>query len=387
MGFSRLQAELDARHEAALLRRRRVIEPVDGRTVKLDGRAYLNFSGNDYLGLAHSDELKAVAVQAAERVGAGSSASPLVTGFTVEHARLEAFLCERLGYRRALLFNAGFSANHSLIHTLMKDGGTILADRLSHASMLDGATHTKARLMRFRHNDSEHLAQLMTKAKGDTLVISEGVFSMDGDRAPLAELAQTATANNSLLMLDDAHGFGISGETGFGSVAASGLDATQVPLLMATFGKAVGTSGAFVACDELLFEYLLNFARDYIYSTAMSPLMAAVTLGALQLMEHQSWRRDRLNNNIALFRHLAQRAGLPLSESQTAIQPIILGDAAKTLAMSQKLERDGVMAVAIRPPTVPVDSARIRITLSAAHQDQDIQQLVTLMEQAFAKPD
>lgn len=374
MAFEFIASELAARRAASLLRQRQIIEQVDGRTLLVDGQPYLNFSSNDYLGMAHSDDLKLAAVQAAPDWAAGSGASPLVTGHSQAHAKLEAYLAEHLGRDRVLLFNSGFAANQALIQTLMSHGGHILADKLSHASMLDGALASKAKLQRFRHNDMRHLAGLLASAAGDKLVISEGVFSMDGDAAPLLEISALCRQHQAMLYIDDAHGFGVNGHLGLG--AGSMLEPAQLPLLMATFGKAIGTSGAFLAVPEDIHAYLVNFARHYIYSTAMSPLLAAITLTSLKLLQKQPWRREKLKENIQLFREKARQLALPLMDSQTAIQPLLIGDAQQSLTLCQKLKAKGIWVTAIRPPTVPQGSARLRVTICASHTKADITALL-----------
>lgn len=384
MSFAFVAADLTARRAAGLYRHRHLVEEAEPGRLRLDGRWYLNFSSNDYLGLAYSPELQSVAESCARQHPSGSGASPLVTGHLQAHTQLEDYLAQQLGRDRVLLFSSGFAANQAVIQTLMRHGGRILADKLSHASMLDAAQHGPARLQRFRHNDAGHLGQLLDKTKDDCLVMTEGVFSMDGDQAPLAKMVTRVNDAGALMLLDDAHGFGVLGNTGLGTVQAMGLDQSRVPLLMATFGKAVGTSGAFVALNETLYEYLLNFGRHYIYSTAISPLMAALTLKSLQLIETQGWRRQRLQDNIQLFRRLANQAGLPLMESQTAIQPLLVGSVTRTVQLAEYARQQGVWLTAIRPPTVPPGSSRLRITVTAAHEQAQIKALVKVLAGGYA---
>lgn len=381
MAFEFIAAELARRQEDSLLRRRQLIEHADGRCLEVAGRRYLNFSSNDYLGLAHSDELKAIATRCALDWSAGSGASPLVTGHSLAHARLEDYLADLTGRDKVLLFNSGFAANQALIQSLMAKGGHILADKLSHASMLDGALATQARLQRYRHNDMQHLSELVLKVDGDTLIMTEGVFSMDGDKAPISRLCDIAASCQALCYLDDAHGFGVLGPQGIGS--AEGISQHALPLLMATFGKAIGTSGAFLAIPATVHDYLVNFARHYIYSTAMSPLLAAITLESLKLVKGQAWRREKLSENIHCFRHLCQSAGVPLMASDTAIQPVLMGDAERTLTLCQIMKNNGLWLTAIRPPTVPPGSARLRITLTTAHSRDDICKLVKVLAQGL----
>lgn len=376
MVFAHLSAQLAARRDASLLRQRLQVDACEPRRILLSGKWYLNFSSNDYLGLAHSDELKRAAAEAVTQEHAGSGASPLVCGHSRSHRALEDYLCDALGRERVLLFNAGFSANQAVIQSLVPKQGRILADRLCHASMLDGAMASGARLQRFAHNDVAHLARLLSCQQGDCLVMTEGVFSMDGDQAPLAEILRLCQQYQALPYLDDAHGFGVLGERGLGSVELAGASQGQLPLMMATFGKAVGTSGAFVATNTLIFDYLVNFARHYIYSTAMSPLMAAVTLKSLKLMQSQGWRREKLQQNIQLFTSMASARGLRLLPSDTAIQPVMVDSAENALKLAEALRDAGFFVVAMRPPTVPKGQNRLRVTLSAAHEPADIRALV-----------
>ncbi|GGD52987.1 aminotransferase class I/II-fold pyridoxal phosphate-dependent enzyme [Lacimicrobium alkaliphilum] len=376
MSFQFIAADLAARTARHLYRRQHLIEQSEAGRVKIDGHWYYNFSSNDYLGLAQSQALRQAACDAAQHTHSGSTASPLVTGYTVSHQRLEDYLCQRLGRDRVLLFNSGFSANQAVIQTLMRHGGQILADKLSHASMLDGALASQARLKRFAHNDVAHLSRLIQKDAEDTLIMTEGVFSMDGDKAPVQDIVELASEANALLLLDDAHGFGVLGQSGAGTIEAGKLSQLALPLLMGTFGKAVATSGAFVALSTQLYEYLINFARHYIYSTSMSPLMAEVTLASLKLVHKDQWRRDKLTENIQLFREQAISEGLPVSFSDTAIQPVAIGRSDKTLKVAEYARSQGFWVGAMRAPTVPEGSARLRVTLSSIHEQDEIRQLI-----------
>lgn len=379
MSFEFIAADLADRAKRHLDRQQQLIEKSDKGRIKIAGRWYHNFSSNDYLGLAQSQVLRQLAGEAAAEVNPGSGASPLVTGYTAAHRQLEDYLCERLNRERVLLFNSGFSANQAMIQTLMRHGGLILADKLSHASMLDGALASKARLKRFTHNDVSHLKRLLHTSDEDVLVITEGVFSMDGDTAPIKDISQHTVKAGAMLMLDDAHGFGVSGPTGAGTAEAEQLSQQALPVLMATFGKAVGTSGAFVALSAQLHDYLINFARHYIYSTSISPLMAQITLASLRLIEKEQWRRDKLYENTRLFCQLASAEGVPLTPSETAIQPVIIGASQRTLELADYIRRQGFWVGAIRPPTVPEMSGRLRVTLSAIHEENEIIELVQVI--------
>ncbi|MDF2179920.1 8-amino-7-oxononanoate synthase [Aliiglaciecola sp. CAU 1673] len=376
MAFEHIDEQLQARRGASLFRERRCIEAAEPRRINVDGHWYLNFSSNDYLGLAQSDALKQAAADAAATQGVGSGASPLVSGHSRSHKELEDYLCEALGRDRVLLFNSGFSANQALIQTLVPKDANVIADRLCHASMLDGALASGARLKRYTHNDMEHLSRLLSQSEGDCLVMTEGVFSMDGDQAPIKDILRLCQRHQALAFVDDAHGFGVLGAQGLGSAELHGADQASLPLLMATFGKAIGTSGAFAATTEMFYDYLVNFARHYIYSTAMSPLMAAITLRSLRLVREESWRREKLQQNIQLFKTLSAEHGLSLMPSDTAIQPLLVGEADRALTCAEDLRQAGFFLVAIRPPTVPDGQSRLRVTLSAAHQGEDIKQLV-----------
>jgi len=382
MAFEFIQHSLEQKAQQGLLRQRVCIQPVTNNQIQLNGTQYLNFSSNDYLGLAQSQELASCWQQAIDECGGGSGASPLVTGYHPAHFELEQYLLGLTGREAVLLFNSGFAANVAICQALMSEGGSIVADKLSHASLLDGALASNGRLLRFKHNDLAHLQQKLTQAEGDTLIVTEGVFSMDGDMAPVVELTAIAERHKAWLMLDDAHGFGVLGDNGAGSVELYGLQQQQVPVLMATFGKAIGTAGAFIAGSQQLIDFMVNCARHYIYSTAMPAHQAKATLGALLLLKQQPQRREKLTENIQLFRQLAQQQGLVLTESTTPIQPVIIGDNVKSLEVSQKLKQQGLWVTAIRPPTVPAGTARLRVTLNALHTQQQIQFLVAAIAEA-----
>jgi 8-amino-7-oxononanoate synthase len=289
---------------------------------------------------------------------------------------LEEALAEFTGRPRALLFSSGYAANTGVLTSLLQRGDQVFEDRLNHASLLDGGLHSGARFRRFPHNDVAALAAKLDPGAGPALVAVDGVFSMDGDTAPLAELADLCRERDAWLMVDDAHGFGVMGRTGAGSTEAAGLGLEDVPVLMATLGKALGTAGAFVAGSDLLVEGLIQQARNYIYTTAMPPAVAAAGLAALRLLSVESWRREHLAGLIRRFRQGAAQLDLPLMESDSAIQPLLVGDAARALALSGQLRQQGLLIGAIRPPTVPAGTSRLRITLSAAHSEQQIDRLL-----------
>lgn len=376
-GFpERLSAALEQRRSEGLYRHRLTLESAQGPIVRLHGRQYLNFCSNDYLGLAAHPRVVERMRSAAAQYGVGSGASHLVCGHSAPHHELEEALAEFTGRPRALLFSSGYMANTGVLTTLLRKGDHIFEDRLNHASLLDGGLHSGARFRRFPHNDVGALADKVASAQGARLVVVDGIFSMDGDAAPLAELSALCANNNAWLMVDDAHGFGVLGEHGAGSVEDAGLGVGEVPILMATLGKALGTAGAFVAGDELLIESLVQQSRNYIYTTALPPAVAAATLESLLLLREESWRRQHLKELIARFRRGAQQLGLPIMASTSAIQPLLVGDPLLAVKMSERLRESGILISAIRPPTVPVGTSRLRITLSAAHSQAQVDQLL-----------
>ena len=373
----RFRAALAKKAQEDLLRTRRIVEDDYAGVLNVDGKAYLNFAANDYLGLRFDERVLQPFVEGLSKYGAGSGASPLVTGHSIEHARLEAWLAEKLGREAVLLFSSGFAANHALCQALLHKDDVVVSDKLMHASFIEGAMVSEANLKRFAHNDIAHARTLLDGIDSShaVLLASEGVFSMDGDTAPVADLVSLAHESNAMLMLDDAHALGVLGDRGLGSVDAFNLTQDDCPVLMGTFGKAVGTSGAFIAGSHELIDYLVNHAKHYIYSTAMSAANARATLASLELIVAGE-QRTRLFANIARFRDGVARHGLPVLASNTAIQPFIIGSADGVLQASDYLRSLGVWVGAIRSPTVPKGSDRLRITLSAVHCDKDIDALI-----------
>lgn len=366
MAFEYIAATLAQRSNEALLRERVLFDFVSANELSYEGKRYDNFASNDYLGLA-SEPVELVEL-------GGSASSALVTGYQQIHKTLEQKLCNLLGYEACLLFNSGFSANVSVVKSLMDHNDSeIFQDKLNHASLIDGGLQAKAANSRFSHNNFDHLRRLLEKSKAkNKLIISEGVFSMDGDRADIKELSAIAKAHNAWLMIDDAHGFGVLGENGLGSCTH-----IKPEILVLTFGKAMGASGAAVLCSEHVANYLLQTNREYTYSTSMAPLTASLLekrLGQLQAAEQQ---RTQLNNNIRLFRELASANKLAIMDSQTAIQPLVVGDSETAIKLSQLLRHEGIWLTAIRPPTVPHNTARLRITITAAHSQMQIERLVS----------
>ncbi|MGC3981210.1 MAG: 8-amino-7-oxononanoate synthase [Steroidobacteraceae bacterium] len=380
-----LRDELAAVAAADRYRRRRVVEIIDPATpmrVQVDGRECCNFCSNDYLGIATHMEIRQAMSAAVERYGVGSGAAHLVTGHSPEHHALEEELAEFVGRERALLFSTGYMANLGIASALLKRGDAVFEDRLNHASLLDAGLSSGARFGRYRHNDSEDLRKDLSGSDAQRkLVMSDGVFSMDGDIAPLNALADVCAQHDAVLMIDDAHGFGVLGDRGQGSVHAAQLSARQVPVYMATLGKAAGVAGAFVAGSNELIETLIQKARTYIYTTAAPPAVAAASRAALRVIQRESWRREHLLQLIARFRQGATQSGLQLMDSPTAIQPVVFGSEAAALQASDALLAAGLLVSAIRPPTVPVGTARLRITLSAAHSEQDVDRLLDVLSQ------
>lgn len=378
-----LAARLAERRAADLYRQRPLLESPQGPEVVVDGQRLLAFCSNDYLGLANHPEVVGAWQAGAERWGVGGGASHLVIGHSTPHHQVEEALAELTGRPRALLFSTGYMANLGAITALVGQGDTVLQDRLNHASLLDGGLLSGARFNRYLHNDPASLASRLDKAVGNTLVVTDGVFSMDGDLADLPALAGVARARGAWLMVDDAHGLGTLGAQGGGIVEHFGLGVDDVPVLIGTLGKACGTSGAFVAGSEELIEALVQFARPYIYTTSQPPALACATLKSLELLRRESWRREHLAALIRQFREGAQQIGLELMDSPTPIQPIVIGDSAQALRLSRMLRERGLLVTAIRPPTVPAGSARLRVTLSAAHSQAQVQLLLNALAECY----
>jgi len=358
--------------------RREVQERARGGTrLRIGDEELLAFCSNDYLGLADHPAVVEAFTAAAREWGVGSGASHLVSGHCREHHALEQALAAFTGRPRALLFSTGYMANLAVVTTLVGRDDRVFEDRLNHASLLDAGLASGARFARYAHADSDALnAKLARRVAGQTMVATDGVFSMDGDVAPLPELAALCRRHEAWLLVDDAHGLGVLGERGRGSLEAAGLGATDVPILMGTLGKAFGTFGAFVAGSPDLVETLLQKARTYIYTTALPPAVAAATRAALRAMQEEPWRRERVLAHVARFRREAAGLGLRLLDSATPIQPVLLGGAAASLAASEALRAPGLWVPAIRPPTVPAGSSRLRITFSAAHAPSDVDRLL-----------
>jgi 8-amino-7-oxononanoate synthase len=379
---AKLKAQLAEREKASLYRRRQVLESSQGVEVRLDGRSYLNFSSNDYLGLASHPQVIEAMAEGAHRWGAGSGAAHLVTGHSVPHHALEEELAAFTARPRALLFSTGYMANLGVVSALLGRGDTVFEDRLNHASLIDAGILSRAKLQRYHHADvADLLARLHSSESGSRLVVTDGVFSMDGDLAPLPALVQACQQTDAWLMVDDAHGLATIGAAGRGSLEVFNLDNAAVPILVGTLGKAFGTFGAFVAGSENLIESLIQEARSYVYTTALPPAVAEATRASLRLVQTEDWRREKLQALVNRFRHGASELDLPLMDSFTPIQPLLLGDATRALSVSQRLREQGFLISAIRPPTVPEGTARLRITFSALHEEEHVDRLLTALDE------
>ena len=356
-----------------LYRRRKTLESPQAAEVLVEGRRLVNFCSNDYLGLASHPAVVDALKRGASEFGVGAGAAHLICGHGGPHHALEEELAAFVCRDRALLFSTGYMANLGVISALVGRGDIVFEDRLNHASLLDGARLSGARLKRYRHLDTRQLqAELSGTELDHGLIASDGVFSMDGDLAPVAELAMLAKQHAAWLMIDDAHGVGVLGEGGRGLLELTGQGQESVPILVGTLGKALGTFGAFVAGSHDLIEYLIQRARTYIYTTALPPSMAEATRSSLFLLQEESWRRVRLAERIEQFRRGARQLNLKLMDSMSPIQPLVLGDNRAVMAASNQLRASGFWVGAIRPPTVPEGTARLRITLTAQHSADQV---------------
>ncbi len=427
-----LEAQLDDLRQQGLYRSRRVIDSPQGVRINVDGRELLNFCSNDYLGLANHPEVIKAFQQAANQYGVGSGSAHLICGHSTAHHALEEELAAFTGRERALLFSTGYMANMGVISALLGRGDLVFEDKLNHASLLDGGLLSGATFKRYLHANTENVLKktnsshalrgnsvgnaprsatqsvadgIPTQERGNeskvsreqnpsglqdltglnvqrTLIVTDGVFSMDGDIAPLPELVRISNEQQAALMVDDAHGLGVLGKTGGGVVEQFDLNQNEVPILVGTLGKAFGTAGAFVAGSEILIETLIQKARTYIYTTAMPAATAAATSASLKLIVSENWRREKLQSLSTQFRQGAEQLGLTLMNSDSAIQPILIGDSQKAVAISQRLFEQGFLVTAIRPPTVPKGKARLRVTFSAQHRSEDVEMLLNALEQA-----
>ncbi len=383
-----LREDLAARRRAGLYRTRRVRDGLPGAETVIDGRGRLAFCSNDYLGLAAHPDVAAALVAGARRYGTGAGAAHLITGHCAAHHALEEELAAFVGRPRALLFSTGYMANLGVVSALLGRGDRVFEDRLNHASLLDAGRLSGARLTRYPHADAPALQRALAAAGGGRhLVVSDGVFSMDGDLAPLPELARAARAHGAWLMIDDAHGLGVAGATGRGVLEHFGLGCDAVPVLVGTLGKAFGTFGAFVAGEETLIEALIQRSRTYLYTTAPPPALAEATRAALRIARAEPWRRERLRALTERFRAGARSLGVSLGVAPTPIQALIVGAAAAASDLSAALEARGILVSPIRPPTVPEGTSRLRVTFSALHEEAHVDRLLEALAEVWPRRD
>ncbi len=375
-----LADEKTDRQQRSLWRRKQPLDSAQATRVLLQGQWLHNFCSNDYLGLANDEELKAHTQLALQQYGVGAGSAALVCGHHREHQALQEELADWLGVQSVLLFGSGYMANMGVLTALLGKSDAVFQDRLNHASLLDGGLASDARQQRYTHVDSKDLRRrLLSSTARRTMVVSDSVFSMDGDVAPVAELVSLCAEHSALLLLDEAHAFGVIGAGGRGSVSAAGLPDDAVPLRVGTLGKAFGGYGAFVAGPQALIEMIQQLARPAIYTTALPPAWAAAMRKSLQLVQTQDWRRQHLTELVQLLRQGLQQQGWQLMPSHTPIQPVLVGSAERALALAATLRQRGFLVSAIRPPTVPVGTARLRITLSAGHDVVAVNALLAVM--------
>lgn len=377
MAFDFINEKLVKQQVQHRYRQRTFIEAIEQQYIRIAGKNYINFSSNDYLGLNQHPDINKAFQQGIDKFGLCSTGSPLISGHLYTHHKLEEDICQWLNMPACLLFTSGFAANNGFLQALAQPNTNLFLDKLSHASLIDGALTSKATTKRFLHNDLNQLEQYLNKkTDSDNLIISEGIFSMDGDQAPVKELYHLAKKHNALLYLDEAHSIGVIGEQGEGCTSMSEID-----VVMATFGKAIATSGAFIACSENLKEYLVNFCRHYIFSTAMSPAIAMATSASIEIIKKESWRRERIKKLSEMFISLLD-CHVHVLPTQSSIHALIIGDEEKALKMSDKIKQQGFWLSAIRPPTVPKNSSRLRVTICANHKDNEIKQLAEIINKA-----
>ncbi len=373
-----LRAALDKRQQQGLYRQRLITQSAQSVHSIINGQKVLSFCSNDYLGLANHPQIRKAFVEATDLYGVGSGSAHLVNGHSQLHHDCELMLADFCGRDRALLFSTGYMANLAITSALMGRNDIIFQDKLNHASLIDAAKLSDAKLLRYQHNDLTQLKRLLDQHHSEKLrlVMTDAVFSMDGDKAEAKKLAELSRQSNSWLMLDDAHGFGVLGDKGAGLCEEQNLSQQDVPILMSTLGKAVGVSGAFVSGSEELIETMIQNSRSYIYTTASPPATAAAVMQSIEIIQQESWRREKLSELIQYFKEQVAQLDGELMPSDTAIQPIIIGDNHKALIIASSLFQQGIHVTAIRPPTVPEKTARLRFTLSAEHEKKDVDFLI-----------
>ena len=377
-----LQNELDAWRDQGLYRALRCVEGDQGPTLLLDGQEVINFSSNNYLGLANHPKLAAAAMMAIERYGCGSGASRLISGNMTLHEELEARLAQFKNTDAALVFNSGFQANVGILSTLAGEGDVIVSDSLNHASIIDGCRLSKAKTLVYSHGDLDALETALKQAASARrrLIVTETIFSMDGDEAPLKDIVELAEKYHAMLMVDEAHGTGVFGANGAGVVAKLGLT-SRVAVQMGTLGKALGGFGAYVAGSRALRDLLINRCRSFIFTTSLPPAVMAMALAAIDLVQTEPQRRDALQQNCQKLKLGLRRLGFELGKSESPILPLIVGDATRCMGLSAALLQRGVFAQGIRPPTVPLGTSRLRITVMATHSDEQIDRAVNVFEE------
>ena len=365
------------RYDSGLLRELKTVEAPQGVVVKRAGRELINFSSNDYLGLANSDELKSAVEQGVANWGVGAGASHLVCGHQSPHDSLEHEIAEFVGAEKAIVFSTGYMANLAVPNAFLSRHDLLLQDKLNHASLIDAGLLCRAKTHRYRHLDLDHASQLIDQSAAPRMMIAtDGVFSMNGGVADVARLSEICGHENRLLLVDDAHGFGVLGKSGAGSLEQAGLRPHGQTLMIGTLSKAVGSFGAFVAGDAIWIDHLIQHARPYIYTTALPPAIVEASRAGIRMIQQQAWRLEKLSENVALFRKLAAGKGVELLDAQTPIQSVVFGSPVDAVGASERLEKKGFLVVAIRPPTVPEGTSRLRITLSASHEAHQIEGLV-----------
>jgi 8-amino-7-oxononanoate synthase len=376
-----LAEEINQRKSSGLYRERKIINSAQGALIEIEGQQYINFSSNDYLGFANNAELKDCMIAAIDKYGVGAASSQLIVGHLTPHKLLEEKLSQFLDRDAALIFPTGYQANLAIASVLIDSNTVVLQDKLNHASLIDSALLSKGKLVRYRHNDVENLKTLLEKNKKYNLVVmTDGVFSMDGDYALLREIAELSKKYNALLIVDDAHGLGVLGERGAGLLEVLNLDQQQVPIIIGTFGKSFGASGAFVSGSKLHIEAFIQKARTYIYTTALLPSIAATMTRAIDLVSEGDYLRKNIKDLVLHYKNQTAGSGLNIGESMSHIQPLIIGKAAQALAASKELYENKILVTAIRPPTVPKNTSRLRISITAKHTKDQIDLLVETLK-------
>jgi 8-amino-7-oxononanoate synthase len=379
MSFNFIAEQVVQQKEKSQYRQRQCISEQNGREILVSGKHYLNFSSNDYLGLNHHRDINKAFQEGVDKFGSCASASSLITGFHYAHQTLEEEVCQWLNKPRCLLYSSGFAANAGVLQALGNKESQFLLDKLSHASLIDGALSSDASVKRYLHNDHQQLKRYLANSTYENkLIISEGIFSMDGDCADVSQLINIAKKQQAMLYMDDAHSIGIIGDKGQGSSSFGPVD-----IVMATFGKALATSGAFIACDEDVYEYLVNFSRHYIYSTAISPAIAWATKTSIKLAQSESWRREKIRQ-LSEILSINLDASINIITSSSSIHAIVIGSEERTLNVCQNLRNRGIWLTAIRPPTVAKNSSRLRVTITAKHKEKDIKYLANCLNEVLS---